>query len=81
VKKTFFEMMISVLLLLPQVAATCSERSKDGYSHPFAVFDDHHRQRRRRLVNERLNGVAADVRKRTLYHLKQELADLGIKDL
>ncbi len=58
--------------------AACPEGSLPGYHHGLNVFNAHHRVRRKRLVIERLRKENADIRKRTLLALREELKDLGI---
>lgn len=57
----------------------CQERTGNGLFHSLALFKEHHRSRRKKLVIERLSTETREVKKRALLRLQPELKDLQIQ--
>jgi len=59
--------------------ANCPERRNGGVYGTLIEFNAHHRQRRAKLVTEKLDGQTAEVRRIVLRLLAKELSDLQIE--
>ena len=58
--------------------AQCPEGRGQGYFGQKAAFDEHHRQRKQRLVRELVRNEPAEVQQHVRRLLEKDLRDLGI---